>query len=106
VSYRGYEEATLFNALAFAVASGSGQVLLRRLYRPLIARDVRHRALLRLWLIIYAFVGIQMGWLLRPSSESLALPPAFCGKTPGAMPTSSWPAGSGRFSTGSGNVRI
>lgn len=66
VSYRGYEEATLFNALTFAAASGSGQVLLRRLYQPLIARDVRHRALLRLWLIIYAFVGIQMGWLLRP----------------------------------------
>jgi len=41
-------------------------VLLRRLYRPLIARDARHRALLRLWLIIYTFVGIQMGWLLRP----------------------------------------
>ncbi|HYH96113.1 hypothetical protein [Hyalangium sp.] len=65
-SYQAYEEATLFNALTFAVASVSGQVLLRRLYRPLIARDVRHRALLRLWLIIYAFVGIQMGWLLRP----------------------------------------
>jgi len=26
----------------------------------------RHRILLRLWLVIYAFVGIQMGWLLRP----------------------------------------
>lgn len=65
-SYQAYEEATLFNALIFAVASVSGQMLLRRLYRPLIARDARHRALLRLWLIIYAFVGIQMGWLLRP----------------------------------------
>lgn len=25
-----------------------------------------HRWLLRAWLLVYAFVGIQMGWLLRP----------------------------------------
>jgi len=61
-----YNQATLFNGLMFGVASVSGQVLLRRLYRPLIARDSRHRALLRLWLIIYCFVGIQLAWLLRP----------------------------------------
>jgi hypothetical protein len=61
-----YEEALLFNALMFAVASLAGQLLLRRFYQPLIARDSKHRWLLRGWLVVYAFVGIQMGWLLRP----------------------------------------
>ena len=61
-----YQPAILFNGLMFAIASFSAQWLLRRYYRPLIARDRRHRYLLRLWLIIYAFVGIQMGWILRP----------------------------------------
>ena len=61
-----YRMAVLFNALMFGLASLGAQVLLRRLYRPLIERDVRHRVLVRIWLIVYAFVGIQMGWLLRP----------------------------------------
>lgn len=95
-SDQAYEEATLFNALTFAIASASGQLLLRRLYRPLIARDIRHRTLLRLWLIIYAFVGIQMGWLLRPFIGIPAEPPASSGKARGATPTSSSPTGSGR----------
>jgi hypothetical protein len=50
----------------FAVASFAAQLLLRRWYRPLVARNSRHRVLLRSWLVIYAFVGIQMGWVLRP----------------------------------------
>jgi hypothetical protein len=61
-----YEPALLFNACIFAIASFAGQSVLRRLYRPLIARSARHRAMLKLWLILYAFVGIQMGWILRP----------------------------------------
>jgi hypothetical protein len=61
-----YEPALLFNASIFAIASFSGQAILRRLYRPLIARQFRHRFMLTLWLILYAFVGIQMGWTLRP----------------------------------------
>jgi hypothetical protein len=62
----GYPEATLFNAAMFATASFAAQRLLRRHYRPLIARDRRHRLLLRGWVGVYAFVGIQMGWVLRP----------------------------------------
>ena len=65
-SYGAHDAAILFNALMFAVASVGAQLLLRRWYRPLIARNPRHRALLRTWLLIYAFVGIQMGWTLRP----------------------------------------
>lgn len=65
-SFRDYQQAILFNAAMFAVASVAGQRLLRRYYAPLIRRNPRHRVMVRLWLFIYAFVGIQMGWLLRP----------------------------------------
>ncbi len=61
-----YRSAILFNALMFAVASVGAQVLLRQAYRPLIARNPKHRWLLRIWIVLYAFVGIQMGWNLRP----------------------------------------
>ena len=61
-----YDTALLFNAFVFFVASVAAQFLLRRWYRPLVARNGRHRTLLRAWLVIYAFVGIQMGWTLRP----------------------------------------
>ena len=61
-----YQLAILFNALLFGVASIEAQVMLRRAYRGLIARNPKHRMLLRIWLILFAFVGIQMGWVLRP----------------------------------------
>jgi hypothetical protein len=61
-----YQLALLFNTLMFGSASLTAQLLLLRLYRPLIARNPRHRVMVRLWLVIYAFVGIQMGWVLRP----------------------------------------
>ena len=61
-----YQAAVLFNALMFGISSIAAQLLLRRFYAPLIARNPRHRLLVRAWLIVYAFVGIQMGWLLRP----------------------------------------
>jgi hypothetical protein len=63
---RDYQIAILFNAAMFAVASFAAQVVLRRLYRPLIQRNRRHLNMVRLWLLVYAFVGIQMGWSLRP----------------------------------------
>ncbi len=61
-----YHAAILFNAAMFGIASVSSQWLLRRLYRPLILKRPRHRSLLLVWLGIYAFVGIQMAWVLRP----------------------------------------
>ena len=66
VSSTDYEVAKLFNALMFGCASVTAQLVLLRLYRPLIARNPRHRTMVRLWLIIYSFIGIQMGWTLRP----------------------------------------
>lgn len=61
-----YRQAILFNGLMFAVASAGAQVILRRAYRPLVKRDARHRWLLRIWMALYIFVGVQMGWVLRP----------------------------------------
>jgi hypothetical protein len=66
VSGSSYEPAILFNGAMFAVASVSAQWMLRRSYEPLILRNERHRWMLRAWLVIYVFVGIQMGWVLRP----------------------------------------
>jgi hypothetical protein len=68
-----YQAAILFNALMFAVASFASQHLLRGTYRVLIARRPQHRLLLRCWLMIYAFVGIQMGWVLRPFIGSVGV---------------------------------
>ena len=65
-STRDYHEATLFNAMMFAVASLSAQWVLRQRYAPLVASNPRHRWMLWAWLVLYAFVGVQMGWVLRP----------------------------------------
>lgn len=77
VSFSGYNSAILFNAAMFLVASCTAQTMLRRFYRPLILRHHRHLWMLRLWLFIYAFVGIQMGWLLRPFVGDPSLPTSF-----------------------------
>jgi hypothetical protein len=61
-----YPSAQLFNLLVFALASATGQIVLRRGYRSLIAADRRHYRMMRLWLGIYGFIGVQMGWVLRP----------------------------------------
>jgi hypothetical protein len=72
-----YHAAILFNAAMFSVASLAAQVVLARAYRPLIARSPRHRWLLRSWIVLYAFVGIQMGWTLRPFIGSPGEPVQF-----------------------------
>ena len=61
-----YSDALLFNGAMFAIASVSGQWLVRRYYQPLIAKNRRHRWVLWAWLFVYMLVGIQMAWLLRP----------------------------------------
>jgi len=72
-----YNLAVLFNGLMFALASISAQWILRRRYRELIARNGRHRTMMRTWLVIYAFVGIQLGWILRPFIGSPEIAPQF-----------------------------
>jgi hypothetical protein len=66
ISGSAYEDAILFNGLMFGVASFSAQWMLRRDYTPLIRANSKHRFMLYTWLLIYVFVGIQLGWVLRP----------------------------------------
>jgi hypothetical protein len=72
-----YQPAILFNGLVFGVASFSAQTVLRREYVPLIARNPAHRGMLWGWIFIYVFVGIQMGWTLRPFIGDPAHPVQF-----------------------------
>ena len=72
-----YHEATTFNALMFAIASFAAQWQLRRRYRDLEAKNHRHAILRRIWIVLYAFVGIQMGWFLRPFIGDPARAPTF-----------------------------
>ncbi len=80
VSGLDHRRALLFNAAMFAVATVVGQVVMLRWYRPLLRqpeRGGRHRAMLWAWLVMYAFVGVQMGWMLRPFVGSPGMPVAF-----------------------------
>lgn len=61
-----YHQALAFNGAMFAIASLAAQVILRSHFRPLIARNVRHRQMLIGWGVAYAVVAIQLAWLLRP----------------------------------------
>jgi hypothetical protein len=77
VSGAEYDQALAFNALMFGIASLAVQLLLRKLYRPLIQRNRLHIWMVRTWLLIYSFVGIQMGWVLRPFIGSPDRPTTF-----------------------------
>ncbi len=77
VSSSNYRGAILFNTLMFGTASVAAQWLLRRFYSPLIEKNPRHRILMRAWLVIYAFVGIQMAWILRPFIGNPDMPAQF-----------------------------
>jgi hypothetical protein len=66
VSTTNYGFVVVWSGIMFAIASLLGHSRLRRLYRPLIAANPRHRVLLRGWTILYWFVAIQMAWVLRP----------------------------------------
>lgn len=72
-----YGSALLFNGVMFAVASLTAQYLLRGYYRPLIARNPRHRQLLIAWGCIYVAVAIQLAWLLRPFVGAPSAPVEF-----------------------------
>jgi hypothetical protein len=61
-----YRAALLFNAGAFALATVAAQFVMLRYYRVLIRKNRYHRVTLVTWLVLYSFVGIQMGWVLRP----------------------------------------
>lgn len=73
-SYRG---ALLFNTSIFAAATIAGHLLTIRYYRALVARHPYHRIAQYAWVVAYAFVGIQMGWTLRPFVGSPDMPTSF-----------------------------
>lgn len=77
VSFDDYNAAILFNAVIFGASSILAQIILFNLSRPLIQKNPRHRITILSWLVIYAFVGIQMGWVLRPFIGSLNSPTQF-----------------------------
>lgn len=72
-----YGVAVFVNGVMFALAAGTAQIVVRRYYKPLIRRDRRHRAMLHVWFGLYVFVGIQMGWVLRPFIGDPARPVVF-----------------------------
>lgn len=72
-----YRIAQAWSSLLFAGAAWNARRLLLRAYAPLIAANPVHRALLRLWFGLYAFVGVQMGWDLRPFVGSPDMPVQF-----------------------------
>ena len=61
-----YSAGILFNGVVFALASFGAQRPLRRRFLELIRRNRTHLWLLRAWLAVYIFTGVQMGWALRP----------------------------------------
>lgn len=72
-----HRAALLVNAGAFSCAALRGQLAIRRHYAPLVAENAKHRLLLWAWVGSYVFVGIQMGWLLRPFVGDPAKPVTF-----------------------------
>lgn len=77
VSGASYPTALLWNGCVFAVATACGQVTLARHYRVLIAKDRRHRLALAAWFVLYAFVAVKVGWVLRPFVGDPALETTF-----------------------------
>ncbi len=72
-----YRAALLFNAAMFTVATVAGHITMLRYYRSLIRRHGHHRLTLAAWVALYAFVGIQMGWMLRPFIGNPRVPVSF-----------------------------
>ena len=72
-----YRSALLFNAAMFTLATLAAQLVMLRYYSELIRRSIKHLYMLAAWVVLYAFVGIQMGWTLRPFIGDPRLGPAF-----------------------------
>jgi hypothetical protein len=64
-----HRAALLVNAAMFTAGTVAAQVVMWRRYRVLMqepGRGAGHRVMLWAWVVMYAFVGMQMGWMLRP----------------------------------------
>ena len=72
-----YAVAQGWSILVFAMVAWNGQISLRRCFRELHPFNRAHRWLGRLWIVLYAFVGVQMAWVLRPFVGHPEMPPQF-----------------------------
>jgi len=72
-----HSQALMLSAGMFGASTIVGYAVMLRRFRPLIARRGRHRAMLVAWVVMYAFVGIQLGWMLRPFVGSPGLGVSF-----------------------------
>lgn len=69
--------AVLSNAFVFALCTLVAHTITLRRYRPLLAISRAHRFTLWFWVVSYAFVGTQLGWMLRPFIGTPGKPAAF-----------------------------
>jgi hypothetical protein len=69
--------AVLGCGLCFAAAALCSLLVPARMFRLAGLTTPTHRALVVCWFVLYAFVGIQLGWMLRPFVGSPDIPPAF-----------------------------
>ncbi|HYG77693.1 MAG TPA: hypothetical protein VEK08_21995 [Planctomycetota bacterium] len=72
-----YRTAQAWSTLMFAVAGWNARRSLHASYAPLIARNHVHQRLSQVWFVLYAFIGVQMGWDLRPFVGTPEMPVQF-----------------------------
>jgi len=72
-----YPTAVLANVIIFSVAGVAGLYRLKVAFAPLVKRDARNKQLLRGWLFLTAFIGIQSSWMMRPFVGNPNLHPVF-----------------------------
>ena len=77
VSNGDYRTAQAWSTLLFAATAWNARRSLRNCYAELTRKNSVHRALGRIWFGLYAFVGIQMAWDLRPFVGHPAMPVQF-----------------------------
>ena len=77
VSITRYEVAQLWSTLMFGIAAWGARRSLLLAYEPLEVMHGVHRLLRRVWFVLYAFVGVQMAWTLRPFIGNPDLPAQF-----------------------------
>ncbi len=78
----GHGQALLLSVAMFTLATCVGYAVMLRRYRPLLAKSRRHRVMLAAWIGMYIFVGIQMGWMLRPFVGTPGMPVTFVRQEP------------------------
>jgi len=71
ISSSDYQFFKLLNVLCFSIAGSIGMFSLKQGWRTLSSQDEEQRNIwqwlvLHLWMVLYAFVGGQMAWMLRP----------------------------------------